>query len=841
MYALRHSVVVLLVLAFSASGLPAQSGVQPPVTNLKIEEAIGRACQTLKELQGEDGAWDDYAGYPGATTALAVQALLLAGEPHDSPVIQKASVALTRFRIEKTYTVACRAMAYALLSRHYPQLRPKLAADASWLSRNQHGDGMWGYNVRKENKDRADNSNTQFAVLGLRDASMAGIEISQSTWGRLLKHYQKTQLPDGGWTYRAPDPKQDNLKELVASVSVTAPSLASLMIVNDELLKTSGCPCSGGRSSGSRVEEKHVKSGVQWLVGFFDGNIQGAGGGGQWQTYFYYGLQRAGQASGLKTFGRHDWYKRGSAAMTGQTRTSCLMKYIPNLHDPDSDLNKNRKDFRPPRVIVQTEKGKEQKYVTNTGALVDVSLAVIFLVKGNAPVYMNKLSYDGDWNRHRRDLALATEEVAKRLERPFRWQVVDIRSDPADWAKDSPLLYMSGEDELKLTDEDKSNLKTFCNNGGVLLVEANCGNGAFGTQARAVIKELWPEWPLETLPQTHAIYDCQLKIDAEALFEGVDDGIRTFVLLTDRDFSCAWQMRHIVKEKPKFDMAVNLYAYATDKAPPPAKLVEIERRAEERRQAMEAWLKAVAEERALARKEKRRARRIPKPKRASSEDLEVDIRMVTPGEKKLVTVNLLKHEGDYTLGLHYQILGMLIAEFQKTIGVTLAMGSALGPDEIDPGMPDVLIVRGDKPMGLTDAQKASLAGYMKRGGFVIAEAAMGRKPFDDDFRKFITETEGLTLVPLGTDDPLLTGEIDEGLEGLDATTCTFSRTVREENPGIKTPVVLAIKAGDRLAGYYSPYDLTYSSTGCVAYGLRGYDRNSALAILINMFLKPTKG
>ena len=66
-------------------------------------------------------------------------------------------------------------------------------------------------------------------------------------------------------------------------------------------------------------------------------------------------------------------------------------------------------------------------------------------------------------------------------------------------------------------------------------------------------------------------------------------------------------------------------------------------------------------------------------------------------------------------------------------------------------------------------------------------------------------------------------------------------TVREESPGIKTPIVLAIKAGENTVGYYSPLDLTYSSTGQTAYGIRGYDKNSAKALLINMFLKPTKG
>lgn len=843
MHCARHLPLAAIALMLISVPAVAQSGTEAQVADARIEQAIAQACQTLRRLQRpDDGSWDDYPGYPGASTALAVQALLLAGEPPDSPSIQKAAIALTRVQIEKTYARACRAMAYALLVRHYPELRAKLAGDTSWLSRNQLGDGMWGYNTRRENKGRGDNSNTQFAVIGLRDASLAGIEVSQSVWSRLLKHYTKTQNNDGGWSYRPPDPKQENRDDIISSVSVTAPSLASLMIVNDELAKTSGCPCSSGRSGGTRLQKKHTEKGIQWLIDYFGGNIKGAAAPGRWKTYFYYGLQRAGQASGLKTFGRHNWYRRGSSTMHGQTKISCRMKYVPSIHNADSDLNKKRKDFKAPRVLIEKDsRGNEKKYVVNPGSVVDVSLAIIFLVKGNAPVYMNKLKYDGDWNRHRRDLALVTQIVAKRLERPFRWQVVDVRSDPLDWRKDSPLLYLSGEEDLRLSADDREAIKTFCARGGTLLVESNCGNSAFATKARALVKDLWPDWPLKPLLQTHPIYDCQLKIDTEGLFEGVDDGIRTFVLYTDSDLSCAWQMRNIVKDKAKFDMAINLYSYATDKAPPPARLTDTEKMIEERRKALEDWRKAVLAERVLAKKEKRRPKRIPKPGRKTQADMDVDISMVTPGAKNLITVNLLKHKGNYKLGLHYEILSMLIGQFQKKIGVTLAMGEPVEAGDIDPGLPDVLIVRGDQPMGLTAEEKTHLANYLRNGGFVIAEAAMGRAGFHNDFQEFIQQADGLDLAPLGADDAFLNGEIDEGIEGIEVATALFSRTVREESPGIKTPIIMTIKAGEKIVGYYSPLDLCYSSTGYVAYGIRGYDKNSAMAILINMFLKPTKG
>ena len=203
-------------------------------------------------------------------------------------------------------------------------------------------------------------------------------------------------------------------------------------------------------------------------------------------------------------------------------------------------------------------------------------------------------------------------------------------------------------------------------------------------------------------------------------------------------------------------------------------------------------------------------------------------------------MNLLKHDGGYDAGLHYPIMSNLIAEFQKRLGVTLALGAAVSGREIEPGMPDALLVRGVRAMNLSAEDRQRLAEYLNRGGFVIAEAALGHKAFDEDFRKFAAEAR-LELVQLAADDPFFLGEIDEGIDGIETATCLFTRTMREEQPGIKTPILFAIKAGGKTVGYYSPLDLMYSSTGMAAYGLRGYDRNSALALLINMFLKTTKG
>ncbi len=863
------AVLVLLVAGSPAAAQTAPSSVTmmgntPPPPSEKIEEAVANACETLKDLQQNDGSWADYPGFAGATTALVVQALALAGEPLDSPCMVKAMHALEEYNIQQTYSRACRAMAYAQLIQQYPKLRSKLASDAAWLVSTQQADGMWSYPTVGGTKIAVnDNSNTQFAVLGLRAAASCNIEIPNSTWAAIRSHYTSTITPDGGWGYYAYNPEKfkeraDKTKtppaptELEQSMlTVTAPSVASLMIADDELLRAAGCPCNGDVSSGAKIDDACVEKGLQWLIDVFEGKKSG-GSSSQWLTYYYYGLLRAGQASGLKTFGSHDWYQKGAAAMFALVGQPCAhLAKIGVEVDKDGKAippKKPDKPEKPVRNAAPPEKplqgiplmvgDQEKMFIADSHQIVDCSLGIIFLVKGSAPVLMNKLKYEGNWNRHRRDLAVLAEEASKRLERPFRWQVVELRGKVETW-HDSPLLYLSGEDSLKFSADEKKKIQEFCFKGGTLLLAANCGNQKFATQARALVAELWPQFPLTKLPADHPVYNCQIPVDAPGTFEGVNDGIRTQVFFTEKDLSCAWQTHDVAKNKAYFDLAINLYAYATDKAPRPPKLGEIEGRIQARLEADVAWQKALADEKEAAAKEKRAARDIPKPSVVAAKKPDINVRNIRAGGKTLVTMSLLKHAGDYNLGLHYQSLQNLVADFQEKAGVTLALGGAMAPGEVMPGVPDVLVVRGDKALGLSDADKTTLSAYLTGGGYIVAEAIMGSKEFDDDFRKFIADSKVLKLELLAPDDPLLKGNLPKGMVGLEVSKPNFSRVTREEQPGLKSPPVLAIKAGNKIVGYYSPLDLTYSATGNGAYNLRGYDKATALELLVNMLLPPT--
>src|SRR6266446_5885514 len=47
-----------------------------------------------------------------------------------------------------------------------------------------------------------DNSNSQFAVLGLHSAAHAGVKLPKEVWERVEMHCRETQNADGSWGYQ---------------------------------------------------------------------------------------------------------------------------------------------------------------------------------------------------------------------------------------------------------------------------------------------------------------------------------------------------------------------------------------------------------------------------------------------------------------------------------------------------------------------------------------------------------------------------------------------------------------------------------------------------------------
>ena len=140
--------------------------------------------------------------------------------PND-PVIQRALHYLRDFH-EPGGTYETSLMIMALVAAHeWDRDKLRIASLAQKLEtmQTQRGAlaGMWNYGHGQLGGGHEDNSNTQFAVLGLREAAIAGVRIKRRTWELTSEHFIETQNEDGGWGYHVEPSEQHGQHDLLGN------------------------------------------------------------------------------------------------------------------------------------------------------------------------------------------------------------------------------------------------------------------------------------------------------------------------------------------------------------------------------------------------------------------------------------------------------------------------------------------------------------------------------------------------------------------------------------------------------------------------------------------------
>ncbi|KPJ71741.1 MAG: hypothetical protein AMS14_08960 [Planctomycetes bacterium DG_20] len=227
------------------------------VTDEQVVKAIEKAQEHLMSRQGPDGSWPEQKYHqspiPCGHTEMAMYSLVYTGvHPNRDAITKGLNVLMGRGALGYTYATSMRTMAYAHLQRKLSGdrrdlVRKALIADAMWLVQAQGGHGGWNYTSLGGSDGRYDLSNTQMAMLALREAALAGVEIPRFVWERSMKLYFDQQKSDGAWNYG------QHSKNLGGSTpgygTMTAAGLASIFITMDNLNLASGCPCRNGRSA----------------------------------------------------------------------------------------------------------------------------------------------------------------------------------------------------------------------------------------------------------------------------------------------------------------------------------------------------------------------------------------------------------------------------------------------------------------------------------------------------------------------------------------------------------------------------------------------------------------
>ena len=186
------------------------------VTAEAVRRAVDRGRDYLLQRQQGDGSWPEGAHPRGGVTALVMLALLESGVKPDHPRIDHGLRYLRTIRPSgtklqqgaNTYVVSLQTMVFCL-ARPQEDLG-RIKENVAWLEEAQIKTGatagMWDYGTFKT---RGDNSCTQYALLGLREAAELEppelrVKVDPEVWRRVREHFTKpgSQADDGGWGYQ---------------------------------------------------------------------------------------------------------------------------------------------------------------------------------------------------------------------------------------------------------------------------------------------------------------------------------------------------------------------------------------------------------------------------------------------------------------------------------------------------------------------------------------------------------------------------------------------------------------------------------------------------------------
>lgn len=503
------------------------------VTDAAVDRAIQRAVAWIKG-EREKGHWDKQndpaSDRFGGDTSLALLALLYAGEDPRQDDMTESLKWLAGQTLSGTYSIGVRAHALALVPG--TTYRSVLQKDVDWLGRaigpkGSETAGGYRYKLDQAGKD-ADNSASQYGVLGMWMASEAGVNVPESYWQLVEGYWLLGQMENGGWAYQRGTGES-------ATGSMTAAGLASLFVVlekahaKDEGVFNGTSSPNCGRHKDALAVLGAIRRGMEWFGGVFT-TSENPGAGSTWLHYYLYGVERIGRASGQKYFKDRDWFRTGAADL--------LRKQLAN-----------------------------GSWSGGGEVLHDTCFALMFLCHGRAPIFFAKLEHGDDWNNKIRDVAGLTRFAERRFERLLNWQVVTLKAPIADLLE-SPVLYMAGHTAWEFSEEEIGRLREYTLRGGMLLGVACCSKDAFSEGFRAMLKRALPEYELRPVGAAHPLLSKEVQSEITnppPLFE-VHNGVRTLALLSTKDICAPWNQGHRAKWDSHFNLGCNIYLYATDKS-----------------------------------------------------------------------------------------------------------------------------------------------------------------------------------------------------------------------------------------------------------------------------------
>ena len=319
----------------------------PKVDQRKVDAAVANG---VKFLRGRLGSL-------GESLELVLYTLLHGGVSEKDPDVQTLLQAMLAQEPQKTYNTAMRAMCLEKIDR--VRYQEEIWKCAQYLLDNQAATGQWGYGTpttygpipkgvptgtatgarpkvvdfsdrmvrrripvtKKRDGQGSDNSNSQYAALGLRACHDAGIDLPKDAITLARKWLLDSQEKEAGASkdvatggIAAPPRGWGYTPSHAPYGSMTAGAIGSVCIY-DYILD--------GEKSLSWKRDASVLSGIAWLAHNFSptgnpfvdkvvGNSYSLIPDGAMFYYYLYAVERTGLLFGTEKFGAREWYPEGA-------------------------------------------------------------------------------------------------------------------------------------------------------------------------------------------------------------------------------------------------------------------------------------------------------------------------------------------------------------------------------------------------------------------------------------------------------------------------------------------------------------------------------------------------
>jgi hypothetical protein len=432
------------------------------------------------------------------------------------------------------------------------------------------------------------------------------------------------------------------------------------------------------------------------------------------------------------------------------------------------------------------------------------SFAILFLTAGRAPVVMNKLQYnigdnvEGNWNQRPRDVANVARWIGKATERELNWQIVNLKAAPLSDLHEAPILYLSGNQELKFVKEDTDKLRQFVEGGGMIVGNADANAGTFTNSFKGLGKGLFPEYEFRQLPANHTIFTNE-QYPAENWKKkptvlGLSNGARELMLiLPDTDLSRAWQLQEHSSKSELFQFSADLFQYSVDK-----------RDARQRG----------------------------------------DTYQVTPDPRikptRAMTVARLKYPGtwDPEPGGWRRMIAIL--NNRDRVGVKLLTVDP-STDTLTTSVARLAHLTGVGKFKLADEARSKLKAFVAGGGTLFIDATGGNAEFAQSAESELNAIFGAD-VAAQLKEPLPDTHAFYKIGGRPLTDIGYRMYARQLQPGeLKGTRLSGIEINGRLAVIFSPEDLSVGMVGQPVDGINGYDPKSAMGLVRNVLLHVASG